>query len=601
MTPGLLTSRNKKNTLHRVSLNNPTVLNLTNYKTYRNLYNKILRASKKLYFTSNLKQNIKNPKKTWDLLKEALNKSNCKSRIDTLKVNNGIITDPVEMAEEFNGFFSEIGSSISNTINPTNMEPDDFIPPNPNPPNLEIGHTSPHTLLNIIKLFEPKTSLDLDGISMKMLKQIAPAICAPLSHIFNLSITHGIFPCKLKISRTVPIFKTGDTTSCDNYRPISLLPSLSKILEKLVAIQLTNHLELNGLLYEHQYGFQRNKSTEHNLTHLTNYIYNALNDNKYCIGLFLDLKKAFDVCSHSILLKKLKKYGITGITHKWFTSYLKDRKQKVDVNGAYSSTKTINISVIQGSILGPILFLIYINDLYSASTLLKLMFADDTACVASDNNIDNLVSHVNSELRGIARWFRANKMAVNVGKTKFIIFHTRGKHFDQSIQLTYDDNEPNMYNPDLIHPIERFHSNHPIITNRAYKILGVYLDENLTFDCHTNFILTKLNRSLYCINKVKNILPPSAFKSLYFSLIHSHLTYCSNIASCASNSNVQKIFLAQKKAIRIICNKKYREHTNPLFTTLQILPYPKLLNYSKLLFMHSVVYKYCPPSFVDVW
>jgi hypothetical protein len=192
-------------------------------------------------------------------------------------------------------------------------------------------------------------------------------------------------------------------------------------------------------------------------------------------------------------------------------------------------------------------------------------------------------------------------MAVNVGKTKFIIFHTRGKHFDQSIQLTYDDNEPNMYNPDLIHPIERFHSNHPIITNRAYKILGVYLDENLTFDCHTNFILTKLNRSLYCINKVKNILPPSALKSLYFSLIHSHLTYCSNIASCASNSNVQKIFLAQKKAIRIICNKKYREHTNPLFTTLQILPYPKLLNYSKLLFMHSVVYKYCPPSFGDVW
>ncbi len=126
-----------------------------------------------------------------------------------------------------------------------------------------------------------------------------------------------------------------------------------------------------------------------------------------------------------------------------------------------------------------------------------------------------------------------NKMAVNVGKTKFVIFQTRGKHFDQSIQLTYDDNEPNMYNPDLIHPIERFHLNHPIITNRAYKILGVYLDKNLTFDCHTNFILTKLNRSLYCINKVKNILPPSAFKSLYFSLIHSHLTQCSNIASCA--------------------------------------------------------------------
>jgi hypothetical protein len=191
------------------------------------------------------------------------------------------------------------------------------------------------------------------------------------------------------------------------------------------------------LLYEHQYGFQRGKSTEQNLIHLTNYIYNALNDKKYCLGLFLDLKKAFDVCSHNILLKKLPKYGINDTALKWFESYLKDRQQKVEINGSLSSTKTLNISVIQGSILGPILFLIYINDLYTASKLLKLMFADDTAGLASHNNINDLITFVNTELKKIARWFRANKMAVNVSKTKFIIFHTKGKKIPPNISLTY--------------------------------------------------------------------------------------------------------------------------------------------------------------------
>jgi hypothetical protein len=505
------------------------------------------------------------------------------------------------MAEEFNNFFSNIGSTISNTVNPTTLEPDDFIPPNPNPPSLEFSATSPSVIINIIKLLEPKNSMDLDGISTKLLKHVAIAISIPLSHIFNLSITDGIFPNKLKTSRTVPIFKSGNHCLCDNYRPISLLPSLSKVLEKFISIQLTNHLELNNLLYSHQYGFQRGKSTEHSLTHLINHIYSALNDKKYCIGLFLDLKKAFDVCSHSILLKKLKKYGITGKAHDWFQSYLKDRKQRVDINGTYSSTKTFNISVIQGSILGPILFLIYINDLYSASALTKFMFADDTTGVASDPDINVLICFVNAEIKKIARWFRANRMAVNVEKTKFIIFHTKGKIFDQSLQLIYDDNEPGKNNPNLIHPIERYHTKHNNIHCRAYKILGIYLDELLTFDNHTSYIISKLNRSLYCINRAKNFLTLPALKSLYFALIHSHLTYCPIITSCATNNNINKIYLVQKKAIRIITNKKYRDHTGPIFKLLSILPFHHIISYAQLNFMHSYMYNYSPASFHNIW
>ena len=152
---------------------------------------------------------------------------------------------------------------------------------------------------------EPKNSLDLNGLSTKMIKYLRLELSVPLVHLFNLSIRNCVFPSKLKASRTVPVFKTGDRSNCDNYRPISLLSAISKILEKLIANQLVNHLEYNKLLFEHQYGFQRNKSTVHNLTHLTNFVSRELNDKKFVIGVFLDLKKAFDVVNHNILLKNL--------------------------------------------------------------------------------------------------------------------------------------------------------------------------------------------------------------------------------------------------------------------------------------------------------
>jgi hypothetical protein len=159
-----------------------------------------------------------------------------------------------------------------------------------------------------------------------------------------------------KKSRVVPIFKAGNRFSCDNYRPISLLSTLSKVLEKMVSVQLVNHLDRNNILYEHQYGFQRNKSTEHSLVHAINYIGKAMNDNNYCIGVFFDLKKAFDVCSHDILIVKLSKMGVSGIALDWFKSYLSDRYQCVDINGNLSESKRIKISILQGSILGPILY-----------------------------------------------------------------------------------------------------------------------------------------------------------------------------------------------------------------------------------------------------
>jgi hypothetical protein len=187
----------------------------------------------------------------------------------------------------------------------------------------------------------------------------------------------------LKQCRVIPIFKSGSHLECDNYRPISLLSSISKILEKIVSEKLFYHLTANDLLYTHQYGFVPGRSAEHNLLHIINYVSTALNDGNFCIGVFLDLKKAFDVCSHSILLKKLKKMGINGTTHKWFSDYLSGRSQKVEINETLSDSLELDISVIQGSTLGPILFLCYINDFFSATTLFSVLFADDTTLLGS--------------------------------------------------------------------------------------------------------------------------------------------------------------------------------------------------------------------------
>ena len=244
---------------------------------------------------------------------------------------------------------------------------------------------------------DSKSSTDANGISAKILKSIKYQISEPLSHLFSLSISTGVFPSKLKTSKTIPIFKAGDHTSCDKYCPISLLSSLSKILEKIVANSLVNHLEIKNLLYDNQYGFLRGHSTLHNITKLTSKISQDLNEKKFVIGIFLDLKKAFDTVSHDILLSKLKKLGISGTPLKWFTSYLSNRTQFTEIRGCKSNELAIDISVLQGSILGPILFLCFINDLHLATWLLTLLFADDTAVIDSDTDLPTLINRVNYE------------------------------------------------------------------------------------------------------------------------------------------------------------------------------------------------------------
>lgn len=438
---------------------------------------------------------------------------------------------------------------------------------------------------------------------MNLVKFVRYEISIPMAHIFSLSLETGTFPEKFKISRTVPIFKQGDPALCDNYRPISLINTFSKILEKMVAIKLKNHLEINKLLYKHQYGFQHGLSTEHNLLQVTNFIGQALNENKWCIGIFLDLKKAFDCLRHNILLRKLQKFGVTGTAHKWFSSYLSNRSQRVKINGMLSSQKNINISVLQGSVLGPLLFLCFINDIFMATPLAIFLFADDTSLLDKDDNLDELINRLNIELNKLANWFRANGMAVNTSKTKYVIFHTKGKKINLSGRgIFYDNNEIGKpHNPDLIVPLDRIHNNHPDPACKYYKLLGVLFDEYLNLSQHIQYVANKLSRSLFFLNRAKKLVTNKSLKMLYFATIHSHLLYCPIIMSCASQTSLKRIVILQKKAIRSISNANYNAHTSQLFVTHQILPFEKIIQEAKLKFMHSVRYDYCPISFQNIW
>ena len=604
MTQGLLTSRKRKITLHKIAITDNTPDNWLTYRTYRNYLNKLVRASKKMHYETKIHDNARDPKKTWDILKEMTTGKKDNQTIDKIIVNNEVITDHLTMATEFNTFFSQAGKKIYENVEPTTRQPCDYLTGN-NVPEMGIDVITAAKIIATIDNMEPKVSTDAGGVNMKMIKFLKLELVGPLVHIFNLSVTTGVFPTKLKVSRTIPVFKGGDHTSCDNYRPISLLSSISKILEKIVSCSLVSHLENNDLLYKNQYGFLKNRTTVHNILQLTNRVARDLGEKKYVIGVFLDLRKAFDVVSHDILLQKLKKMGINGTILNWFKSYLHNRQQYVDIQGHNSTNRLIDISVIQGSILGPILFLCFINDLHLSTDMLSLLFADDTACLESHSDLPTLINKVNLEIQKLANWFRANRMAVNIGKTKYIIFRPRGTKIDIDTDnhgIVYNSNEIGQPdNPDNITKLIRVHNDNPDKQSRTYKFLGLLLDEYLSFDDHCTSLCNKLSKSNFIINRAKNFLPQHSLKTLYFALVHPHLLYALPIFSCTSQKNITAIFNMQKKAIRTISKANHSAHTTPLFQALKILPLQLLITFTKGILMHSIYHKHSPLALHDTW
>ena len=478
-----------------------------------------------------------------------------------------------------NEFFTGIGPSLASEIDTDNKPNYQSYLGEPKKCRFYFEYTDADKIEKIVMSLQSKDSLGIDGHSTNFLKKLSSEISKPISFIINQSMYTGIFPSRLKIARVIPLFKDKDPeTSFENYRPISLLTALSKIFEKVVSIQMIHYLNTNGLFYPNQYGFRKGHSTEQATLELIDRLTQDISNNKNPFAIFLDLSKAFDTLDHNILLDKLNHYGVKDNKLQWFRSYLTGRSQYVDMDGVTSETLPISTGVPQGSILGPLLFLIYINDINNATSFFKFIcYADDTTLtnniimtqeIIGSNDITDVSNKINSELKRVSDWLDVNKLSLNAGKTRLMVFRKKNKILSAT---------------DIPHLQIK---NTPIKQVADFEFLGLTIMEDLSWDKHIEKISKKINKVNGVLTKLRYFLPRHTLKTIYNSLVLPHLQFGVTLWGQDCTSRLE---ILQKQCIRKICQvKKYRAHTDPLFRATNLL---KIKDIYKL-FCLKIFYKY---------
>ncbi len=574
---GLAKSCDIRSKLYEVWQDNKTDNNWNIYKDYDRSLNKLLSKAKYDYYDRKFKDNQNDIKKTWQLINRVLGR----------KRSNRLLVFPDQnAAHTFNEYFTNIAYDlIKKTYNDDDetVENSDtykkYMPPDQSAEDCiddNMEFSCDDVKYFITKLNNGKGTY----FSPRVLKLVSATLSPILTRLFNKCLSEGYFPKELKIAKIIPIYKNkGSIADMKNYRPISMLSVFSKLFEKLIHKEITNFFDRKNILNDSQYGFRKSHSTLHALINATENIYQSVDNKQHTLGIFIDFSKAFDTVNHSILLDKLSSYGIKGNLHSLLTDYLSNRKQYVSYGGLDSALLDVTCGVPQGSVLGPLLFIIFINDIINVSSLARfVLFADDLNLFISSPNRAELYSCANTILEELYKYCFSNRLIINYDKCCFMEFNV-------------DKNAEKLY---------LGIRNIPFIEVNKCKFLGVFIKNNLSWDDQIKNVQSQVSKSCGSIYSIRNRVPAKILRKLYMALVQPYLLYC--IPIWGSQHKIKcfdKLFILQKKCIRVTTNHTNKvgfafEHTKPLFCRLKALTIYNLYNYVTAAEAMKIV-EYCSP------
>lgn len=580
LTTGIKKSIKYKNNLYVRYRNRPNTYNKLMYNKYKNILNKVIISAKKMHYQELINENKNNPKKTWEILNEVTgrDKSKKSTPLKMATIEGRLTVDSNEISNGINKYFANVGSELESKIPPSIIDPCSYLSGN-YVESLYLTPVTPNEIFSCLTKLKNSAG-GWDRLKPEIIKSISEYISAPLTHIFNLCFEQSTFPNELKKANITPIHKSGDPSILSNFRPISVLPVFSKVLERLLHTRLVKYFDDKNILSDNQFGFRKKYSTEIALIYALEKITMELDQKNNVIGIFLDLKKAFDTVSHHILLRKLNHYGVRGSANDLIRNYLSYRTQSVVLNDNVSESESVTFGVPQGSILGPLLFNIYLNDFKNAlSSGFPIMYADDTNIFISGNNIDTITAQCNTELGNINKYIQSNRLSLNTSKTQAMTF---------SNNPATRKSEPN---------IEIGGQKIEIVNSVSF--LGVKIDNALSWTTHITHITSKISKSIGIIRKTAKLLNRNTLKSLYMSLVVPYLNYCNLIWGNASVCHLTRIHLLQKKAIRIIYGRQMYDHTAPYFADGKFLTIFDIYKLNCAIFIYKLINYSFPLSFND--